>query len=636
MSTNIPPSTSSKGLGVYQTIKELYYYYKLGRPTGAVLQVLSSTDPTSVQTFHTYGAIKTRQGDVLTIDGIESLRIAELGTVYAMTYKDAASKTKDLKLALSKDLNSWTMITDIQGITETAVIFPNHYQEKSFTMVTGDHDLYLATSPDVLVWEKKTEPLIPAIQDHMGTLSLIPGAVLDMEEGYALLYYARGIGGSHWSIHAAVLDKKNPQHILWHADTLWELHHGWEGKRVEALGMIHRNNKLYSYWDFEHEGIFAMEHPTFDTFIKKEHGFHSLRLKRFEENPVVQPTENFWENKQTFNAAAVYEEGKVHLVYRAIGEYDTSVLGYASSDDGVHFDDKHPDPIYIPTQPFEMPQGGIPWFATGPGNLVKSPYESGGGGYGGCEDPRLTKIDGRYYMTYIAYDAANPPRVALSSISVEDFHAKQWNWETPVLISPPGVVDKNCVIFPEKINGKYAIMHRIYPNILLDYVDNLNFNGETFLRGEYRIKPSRMLWDSRKVGAGPPPIKTEYGWLLIYHAVGEKDAGRYKIGAMLLDLQDPTKVIARTLVPILAPDHPHDNEGFKSGVVYPCGAIVKDGQLIVYYGGADTVVCGASTDLEKFLQELLYTGSTNTKPVYIPTQQFAYAETDPIEEQPNP
>ncbi len=624
--SNRSSQQSSKGLGIFQTTKDIYYYYRLGRPEGAVLQVLSSTDPLNVQTFHTYGTFKNRNGENRTIDGVESFRISELGSVYALTYKDKSNTSDELQLALSKDLQSFTSITNIKGIKETGMIIPNHYDSKSFVMVYGEHDLRIATSDDVLTWKIREEPIVHAIQDHFGTLSLIVGAVIPLDVGYAVLYYARGIGGSHWSIHGIILDKKNPSHVLWEADTLWELHNGWEEKHVSPLGMIYRNNQLYSYWDFESEGIFAMEHPAFSGMIHKKASFANLQLNRMEQNPVIKPnSENFWESKQVFNAAAVYEQGKVHLVYRAIGDYDTSVLGYASSEDGVHFDDKHPDPIYIPTQPFEMPQGGIPWFASGPGNLVKSPYESGGGGYGGCEDPRLTKIEDRYYMTYIAYDAANPPRVALSSISVSDFHNKNWNWETPVLISPPGVVDKNCVIFPEKINGKYAIMHRIYPNILVDYVDHLRFDGETFLRGEYKIKPSRMLWDSRKVGAGPPPLKTKYGWLLIYHAVGEKDSGRYKIGAMLLDLKDPTKVIARSIVPILSPDHPHDNEGFKSGVVYPCGAIVKDDQLIVYYGGADTVVCGASTNLESFLNELMVTGSTTTKPIYIPKLQFAFA-----------
>jgi predicted GH43/DUF377 family glycosyl hydrolase len=224
------------------------------------------------------------------------------------------------------------------------------------------------------------------------------------------------------------------------------------------------------------------------------------------------------------------------------------------------------------------------------------------------------------YLTYVAYDGWSAPRVALSSITVDNFVHHVWDWAKPVLISPPGVVDKNAVVFPEKINGKYVILHRVYPDILVDYVDSLDFDGNTFLTGEKRISPTRTGWDNRKIGAGAPPIKTKDGWLLIYHSVGESDPGRYKMGAMLLDLQDPTKVLARTVQPILAPDHEHENNGWKSGVAYPCGAVVVDGDLYVYYGGADTVVCAAVANLDQFLGELKTMGTAVLQPVSIHTK----------------
>lgn len=620
-------TSNSKGLGVFGSDSDVYFYYRVVKENGVDLQVLSSSDGLSVQTFHKSASLKTRDGQELPLSGVEAFRISQLGSVYALTYKDRSKNTPDLMLALSKDMVSWTAVSTLKGIHETALIVPNHYENQNFLMFYGDQDIRIATSQDILTWSSKSEPILKAMKDQWGTLSLIVGAVVPMEAGIALLYYARGVGGSHWSIHGVMLDKKNPQNILWEADTIWELHQGWEGKRVNPMGMIFKNGKLYSYWDFEREGIFAIEHAAFNGIINKKAEFNNMTLKRFDENPVIKPTpENFWESKATFNAAAMYEQGKVHLIYRAIGDFDTSVLGYAASNDGTHFNDRSPDPIYVPTQSFEMPVTGTPWNGASAKTIVNSPYESGGGGYGGCEDPRITKIDDKYYMTYVAYDGANPPRVALTSINVNDFHNKNWDWQPPVLISPPGVVDKNCVIFPEKINGKFAVMHRIYPNILLDYVDDLNFDGNTFLKGELRIKPSRTLWDSRKVGAGPPPLKTKYGWLLIYHAVGEKDSGRYKIGAMLLDLKDPTKVIAKTIIPILAPDHRHENEGFKAGVAYPCGAVIKDDTLFVYYGGADTVVCGAYAHIDRFLEELLATGGMEIKPVYLPAFAEDYAE----------
>jgi beta-1,2-mannobiose phosphorylase / 1,2-beta-oligomannan phosphorylase len=329
-----------------------------------------------------------------------------------------------------------------------------------------------------------------------------------------------------------------------------------------------------------------------------------LLLERFKRNPILRPNpENWWETKAVFNPAALYDGGKLHILYRAIGETDVSVLGYASSSDGLHIQERLDKPAYVPREPFE----GVnpPYPQPHPG--TPGTYVSGGGGMGGCEDPRITRIDDRVYMTYVAYDGRNPPRVALSSIHIDDFLNRRWNWKKPVLISQPHIVDKNACILPEKIGGKYVIFHRVYPNILIDFVDDLDFDGRTrWLTGQYEI-PVRALssdWDNHKVGAGPPPLKTKYGWLLIYQAVGRSDGYRYKIGAMLLDLKDPTRVIARSRKPILEPNAWYENAGLKAGVVYPCGAAIIDSHLFVYYGGADMVVCAASVKLNGFVEEL--------------------------------
>jgi predicted GH43/DUF377 family glycosyl hydrolase len=343
-----------------------------------------------------------------------------------------------------------------------------------------------------------------------------------------------------------------------------------------------------------------------------------LSLERFDGNPVLRPNaKHLWETKAVFNPAAIYDGGKVHILYRAIGETDISVLGYASSIDGLHIEERLDKPVYIPREPFEGVNPSQSYISETPGI-----YVSGGGGMGGCEDPRLTRIDDRVYITYVAYDGHSPPRVALSSIHIDDFLNKKWNWKKPVLISPPYKVDKNACILPEKINGKYVIFHRIFPNILIDFVDDLEFDGKTrWLEGQYKI-PIRVLgsdWDSLKVGSGPPPIKTRDGWLLIYQAVCRRDESRYKIGAMLLDLKDPTKVLARSRNPILEPIAAYENEGWKAGVVYPCGAVVINDRLFVYYGGADMVVCVASAKLDRFVEQLSK-NHKETKPESISVQ----------------
>jgi predicted GH43/DUF377 family glycosyl hydrolase len=322
---------------------------------------------------------------------------------------------------------------------------------------------------------------------------------------------------------------------------------------------------------------------------------------RLPENPIIAPRpENPWEWYATFNPAALYEGGRVHLLYRAIGAGNISTLGYASSADGIHVDERPDEPAYIPTQPFEVTP---PAPQSNPRAWYRGVYTSGGG-WGGAEDPRLTRIGERIYMTYVAYNGFDPPRVAITSISREDFLAKRWNWAPPRVISPPGVVDKNPCLLPERIGGKYVVFHRIFPNILIDFVDSLEFGEGQYLKGEYVIPPRPGRWDSRKVGAGAPPIKTPYGWLLIYHAVDDRDDACYLVGAMLLDLDDPTRVISRTEEPLIRPQFPYENEGHKSGVVYPCGAVLLGNRLLIYYGGADKFVCVAQVDAEALLDYL--------------------------------
>jgi predicted GH43/DUF377 family glycosyl hydrolase len=328
-------------------------------------------------------------------------------------------------------------------------------------------------------------------------------------------------------------------------------------------------------------------------------------LKRFEGNPILRPeTTHWWESKAVFNPAAIYEGGKVHILYRALGDTDTSVIGYASSTDGFHIDERLDRPVYVPREPFE----GVSAVRQAEVELSDN-FKSGGSFAGGCEDPRLTRIDDRIYLTYVAYDGFSSPRIALSSIDVNDFLNKNWKWKKPVLISRPDIVDKNACILPEKINGKYVIFHRIFPEILIDFVDDLDFDGEgRWLEGQFKIPimESASSWDSRKVAAGPPPMRTKDGWLFIYHAIDDKDEFRYKIGAMLLDINYPPKVLARTAHPILEPLARYENEGLKTGVVYPCGAVILEDRLFVYYGGADMVVCVATAKMDEFMLQLSY------------------------------
>ena len=147
-----------------------------------------------------------------------------------------------------------------------------------------------------------------------------------------------------------------------------------------------------------------------------------------------------------------------------------------------------------------------------------------------------------------------------------------------------------------------------------DYFDNFNeLDGKNFIHSVYN---SNALWSSPSKwirGVGPTPIKTKYGWLVLYHGIEKKDPNRYKLWAMILDSKEPTKVLYDSKDPILEPDESYENEGYKSGVVYSCGTVVKNGILFVYYGGADKVSCLATADLDSFLKELVRTGGVKLK-----------------------
>jgi len=336
------------------------------------------------------------------------------------------------------------------------------------------------------------------------------------------------------------------------------------------------------------------------------------QLERHESNPIIEPrTGHYWEMKATFNPGAVYADDRVHLLYRAIGGDDVSVLGYAGSDDGVSFVDRLHDPAYIPFTTKEIVPKELQ-------HVTDPAYCSGGGWNGGCEDPRLTLIDGTIYLTYTAFDGWGSIRVALSSIKLDDFLNKKWKWKKPAMISPPGEIHKNWVIFPEKIRGKYAILHGITPEIMVEYVDSLDFDETTFIKSSRppngQVEFRKGVWDGWVRGVGPSPMRTSDGWLVLYHAVDERDPGRYKLGAMLLDVDDPTKVLYRSNAPILEPDFDYENQGFKPGIVYSCGAVIKDGELYVYYGGGDSVACVAMANLERFLDELKKCGVPRLAP----------------------
>lgn len=339
----------------------------------------------------------------------------------------------------------------------------------------------------------------------------------------------------------------------------------------------------------------------------------SSLIKKFKNNPIIEPVRNsFWESEAVFNPGAVAHDGRVHLFYRALGGDGMSRIGYASSKDGIHFDERLPYPVYAAENANEAKNNyQIHYPFTSPARLVyDTVLYASGGGWGGCEDPRAVKIDERIYLTFNMFNGWESMRVGFTSIDAEDLKNKKWNWEQFAYLSRPGDRQKNWVLFPEKINGKFALFHNLdkgdSSRVHIAYVDELDMHKTPSQKDapDIHTLPDHLVaWHNRTRSAAAPPLKTKDGWLLFYHAMDKNDPNRYKVGALLLDLKDPTKVLYRANRPILEPDEWYEND-WKPGIIYASGAVVKDGTLFLYYGGGDKRIAVAYADLNEFIQKL--------------------------------
>jgi predicted GH43/DUF377 family glycosyl hydrolase len=309
------------------------------------------------------------------------------------------------------------------------------------------------------------------------------------------------------------------------------------------------------------------------------------KLERYEKNPILSPIkEHWWESKYVLNAAALRIKDKVYLLYRAFGQDEVSRIGLAITD-GYNVLERLKHPIFVPETKEEVK---------------------------GCEDPRVVVIDDEIIMLYTAYDGV-VAQIAAASISVEDFLNRNFDrWKRKGLAFP-GVWDKDAILFPEKIKGNYVIYHRIEPSIWVAYSEKLTFpwphEGHKIIMGPR----SGMMWDSLKIGAGAQPLKTEFGWLLIYHGVDQEMV--YRLGVMLTDLDDPGRVLYRSPNPILSPESEYEvgkkGESWVPNVVFTCGAVPaedkevlsEDDEILVYYGAADTSICLAKGKVGDLIPE---------------------------------
>ena len=289
-------------------------------------------------------------------------------------------------------------------------------------------------------------------------------------------------------------------------------------------------------------------------------------MVRFEGNPILEPIEDHpWESRYVFNTAMISLGGRIHYFYRAMGEDKVSRIGYASSEDGCHIDLRLPNPVFEPSCFLEK-------------------Y--------GCEDPRLSVIGDRYVMTYTAY--GDIFQVGITSISSSDILEMNWAWGER-RFPFPNTWNKNAVVFPRMIGGRYIMLHRHEPDICIAHSGDLCSWKHT----DIMMRPRQGRWDSAKIGAAGPPMELEDGWLLVYHGVD--DDRTYRLGAAILDKDDPRKVRGRTDEPILEPREEYERVGQVPNVVFSCGSVIVDEKLLISYGAADTVIGVASFRLDEIL-----------------------------------
>ncbi|HDR51884.1 MAG TPA: glycosidase, partial [Mariniphaga anaerophila] len=296
-------------------------------------------------------------------------------------------------------------------------------------------------------------------------------------------------------------------------------------------------------------------------------------INRYSNNPILTKNDVPYEVATVHNAGVVKHNGEYIMLFRAHKHNGRSILGLARSRDGYRFtaDEK---PFMEPATQGEFAE-----------------YEAFG-----VEDPRITFIDGEYLITYSAY-SQHGVRIGLAK--TKDFQTV----ERFALITEADY--RNVVIFPEKFNGLYARLDRPHSEISpwsvwISYSPDLRYWGDSRLV----MKPEPYHWDEMKIGPGAPPVKTEKGWLNIYHGVfPTMDGSIYRLGVALHDLNDPAKILGVGDNWILQPEEPYEITGYVHNVVFTCGAVPEDdGTLKLYWGGADTVMCVGTANIAELVE----------------------------------
>lgn len=338
---------------------------------------------------------------------------------------------------------------------------------------------------------------------------------------------------------------------------------------------------------------------------------------------ILGKTMHGFENEGVLNPAVIQEGRNIHLYYRAVSKGNYSSIGYCRLSDPLTVEERHDVPLLFP----------------------QFDYESQG-----VEDPRITKVDDLFYLSYTAYDGINALGALAVSKDLEHFDklgiiVPQITYaEFSHLAGSKGMInekylryneheqvikkqgkkvllwDKNVIFFPRRINGRLYFLHRIRPDIQIVSINNLKELTTGFWQNYFlNLDESIVLSPKHKhevsyIGGGCPPIETELGWLLIYHGVHDTIKGYvYSACAALLGLEDPVKEIARLPTALFKPEMEWELKGEVNNVCFPTGTVLVKDTLYIYYGAADERIACASVSLSALLKELMLNTKQNEK-----------------------
>ncbi|MCK4336263.1 MAG: pesticidal protein Cry7Aa [Candidatus Aenigmarchaeota archaeon] len=335
-----------------------------------------------------------------------------------------------------------------------------------------------------------------------------------------------------------------------------------------------------------------------------------VKIKK--EGVLLEPTNLEFENYAVMNPTCIKIGNNVHMFYRAVKKGNYSSIGYCRLEGPLKVVERKREPFMVPEFNYENH---------------------------GMEDPRIVFLDGIYYMFYTAFDGKNSLVAYATSKDLKTFEKKGAITPTITYDEAEGFFpelklkdryfffesyykcefgkdvllwEKDAFIFPKKIKGKFALIHRILPEIQVIYFNDFreltNEFWKNYLKhlGDYVVLSSKYWYESRNIGGGCPPIETDKGWLMIYHGVEDTNKGTiYHAGAALLDKKNPCKVIGHLKNPLFSPEKKWEKEGNVKNVVFPSGAAIFGDKLYIYYGAADRRIGAASLDLNELLEELL-------------------------------